>query len=160
MSKQHARVSQGRTCSDNYTCRQTESNRADQTSYLNQSQYTDTGTTSLSADPTTPGAWQGSHMAYQFEVTGMIRPEKKAPRGKPGSNPGAGIMEADYLQVTTLFTIQPSFHHRHSANRVSWSVTIVGERAVTPHLVARQTTKSHLAADRYCLNQPEIHPLC
>ena len=42
--------------------------------------------------------------------------------------PGGGIMEADDRQVTTVFTVQPSFHHRHSTNRVSWSVTIVGER--------------------------------
>ena len=33
--------------------------------------------------------------------------------------PGAGIMEADYRQVTTTFTVQPSFHHPHSTNRVS-----------------------------------------
>ena len=33
--------------------------------------------------------------------------------------PGAGIMEADDRQVTTVFTVQPSFHHRHSTNRVS-----------------------------------------
>ena len=26
--------------------------------------------------------------------------------------PGAGIMEADYRQMTTVFTVQPSFHHR------------------------------------------------
>ena len=32
---------------------------------------------------------------------------------------GAGIMEADDHQVTTVFTVQPSFHHRHSTNRVS-----------------------------------------
>ena len=32
---------------------------------------------------------------------------------------GAGIMEADDRQVTTVFTVQPSFHHRHSTNRVS-----------------------------------------
>ena len=31
---------------------------------------------------------------------------------------GAGIMEADDRQVTTVFTVQPSFHHRHSTNRV------------------------------------------
>ena len=49
--------------------------------------------------------------------------------------PGAGIMEADYRQVTTVFTDQPSFHHRHSTKRVPWSVTVVGERAVTLHLV-------------------------
>ena len=41
---------------------------------------------------------------------------------------GDDIMEADDHQVTTVFTVQPSFHHRHSTNRVSWSVTIVGER--------------------------------
>ena len=41
---------------------------------------------------------------------------------------GAGIMEADDCQVTTVFTVQPSFHHRHSTDRVSLSVTIVGER--------------------------------
>ena len=34
---------------------------ADQTFYLTQSQYTDTTPTSPSADPITPGAWQGSH---------------------------------------------------------------------------------------------------
>ena len=44
-----------------------------------------------------------------------------------------GIMEADDRQMTT---VQPSFHHRYSTNRVS-SVTIVGERAVTPPLVVR-----------------------
>ena len=38
--------------------------------------------------------------------------------------PGASIMEADDHQVTTVYTVQPSFHHRHSTNRVSWSVTI------------------------------------
>ena len=39
---------------------------ADQTSYLTQSQYTDTGPTSPSADPITPGAWQGSHWSAIF----------------------------------------------------------------------------------------------
>ena len=32
---------------------------------------------------------------------------------------GAVIIEADDHHVTTVFTIQPSFHHRHSRNRVS-----------------------------------------
>ena len=44
------------------------------------------------------------------------------------SSPGASIMEAYDRQVTTVFTVQQSFHHRHSTNRVSWSVTIVGKR--------------------------------
>ena len=60
-SQQQASVSQGRICSDNFTCCHTEIEVADQTFYLTQSQYTDTGPTSPSADPTTPGAWQGSH---------------------------------------------------------------------------------------------------
>ena len=65
-SQQHAIVSQGRICSDNFTCCHTEIEVADQTVYLTQSQYTDTGPTSPSADPITPGAWQGSHWSANF----------------------------------------------------------------------------------------------
>ena len=75
-SQQHASVSQGRICSDNFTCCHTEIEVADPTFYLTQSQYTDTGPTSPSADPITPGAWQGSHWSANFEVTGMTRPRK------------------------------------------------------------------------------------
>ena len=75
-SQQHACVSQGRICSDKFTCCHTEIEVADQTFYLTQSQYTDTGLTSPSADPITPGAWQGSHWSVNFEVTGMTRPRK------------------------------------------------------------------------------------
>ena len=61
-SQQHASVSQGRICSDNFTCCHTEIEVADPpTFHLTQSQYTDTGPTSPSADPIMPGAWQGSH---------------------------------------------------------------------------------------------------
>ena len=60
-SQQQASVSQGRICSDNFTCCHTEIQVADQTFHLTQSQYTDTRPTSPSADPITPGAWQGSH---------------------------------------------------------------------------------------------------
>ena len=65
-SQQHASVSQGRICSDNFTCCHTEIEVADQTFYLTQSQYTDPGPTSPSADPITPGAWQGSHWSAIF----------------------------------------------------------------------------------------------
>ena len=65
-SQQQASVSQGRICSDNFTCCHTEIEVADQTFYLAQSQYTDTGPTSPSADPITPGAWQGSHWSAKF----------------------------------------------------------------------------------------------
>ena len=74
--KQHASVSQGRICSDKFTCCPTEIETAHQTFYLTQSQYTDTAPTSPSADPITPGAWQGSHWRANFEVTGMTRPRK------------------------------------------------------------------------------------
>ena len=75
-SQQQASVSQGWIYSDNCTCCHTETEVADQTFYLTQSQYTDTGPTSPSADPITPGAWQGSHWIANFEVTGMTRPGK------------------------------------------------------------------------------------
>ena len=39
--------------------------------------------------------------------------------GLESGRPGAGIMEADDRQVTTVLTVQPSFHHRHSTNRVA-----------------------------------------
>ena len=55
-SQQHASVSQGRICTDNFTCCHTEIEAADQTFHLTQSQYTDTGPTSPSADPIMPGA--------------------------------------------------------------------------------------------------------
>ena len=79
-SQQQASVSQGRICSDNFTCCHTEIEVADPTFYLTQSQYTDTGLTSPSADPITPGAWQGSHWSANFQVTGMTRPRKKSRR--------------------------------------------------------------------------------
>ena len=65
-SQQQASVSQGRICSDNFTCCHTEIEVADPMFYLTQSQYTDTGPTSPSADPITPGAWQGSHWSANF----------------------------------------------------------------------------------------------
>ena len=58
-SQQQASVSQGRIFSDNFTCCHTVIEVADPTFYLTQSQYTDTGPTSPSADPITAGSWQG-----------------------------------------------------------------------------------------------------
>ena len=87
-SQQQATVSQGRICSDNFTCCHTEIEVADQTFYLTQSQYIDTGPTSPSVDLIMPGAWQGSHCSVNFEVTGMTRPRK---------NPGtSGIRTRDF----------------------------------------------------------------
>ena len=50
----------------NCLCCHTEIEVADQTFYLTQSQYTDTGPTSPSIDPIMPGAWQGSHWSANF----------------------------------------------------------------------------------------------
>ena len=49
-----------------FTCCHVEIEVADPTFRLTQSQYTDTGPTSPSADPITPGAWQGSHWSANF----------------------------------------------------------------------------------------------
>ena len=65
-SQQHASVSQGRICSDNFTCCHTEIEPADPTFHLTQSQYTDTRLTSPSTDPIMPGAWQGRAGECQF----------------------------------------------------------------------------------------------
>ena len=46
-SQQQASVSQGRICSENFTCCHTEVEAVDQTFYLTQSQYTDTGLTTV-----------------------------------------------------------------------------------------------------------------
>ena len=64
--QQHASVSQGRICLDDFTCCHTEIEVADPTFHLTQSQYTDSGPTSPSTDPITPGAWQGSHWSANF----------------------------------------------------------------------------------------------
>ena len=66
MSQQQATVSQGWICSDKFTCSHTEVEAADPTFYLTQSQYTDTGPTSPSADPIMAGTWQGSYWSANF----------------------------------------------------------------------------------------------
>ena len=110
-SQQQASVSQGRICSDNFTCCHTETEVADPTFYPTQSQYTDTGPTSPSADPITPGAWQGSHWSANFEVTGMTRPRKKS-RRKRDSNLGPSALEADAL------TTRPTRRSRAGSGKV------------------------------------------
>ena len=90
-SQQHASVSQGRIRTDNFTCFHTEIEVADPTFYLTQSQYTDTGPTSPSADPIMPGAWRGSHLSANFEVTGLTRPRK---------NPDASGIRTRFLPLS------------------------------------------------------------
>ena len=77
-----------------FTCCHIEIEAADQPFHLTQSQYTDTGPTSPSADTIIPGARQGSHWSANFEITGMT--PKKSLR-KRDSNPGSSAVEADAL---------------------------------------------------------------
>ena len=75
-SQQHVSVSEERICSDNFTCCHSEIEATDQSFYLTQAEYTDTGPTSPSADPIMPGAWQGSHWSANFWVSGMTQLRK------------------------------------------------------------------------------------
>ena len=90
-SQQQASVSQGRICSDNFTCCHTEIEAADQTFHLTQSQYTDTGPTSPSADPITPLECQ--FLSHWYDST----PKKS--RRKRDSNPGSSALQADALPL-------------------------------------------------------------
>ena len=98
-SQQQAGVSQGRICSDNFTCCHTEIEVADQTFYLTQSQYTDTEPTSPSADPITPGAWQGCHWSANFLSHWYDSTPKKF-RRKRDSNSGSSALEADAFPLS------------------------------------------------------------
>ena len=90
-SQQHASVSLGQICSDNFTCCHTEIEAADQTFHLTQSQYTDTGPTSSSTDPITPGAWQGSQWSANFKSLVWLDPKK---------NPGASRIRTRDLPLS------------------------------------------------------------
>ena len=94
-SQQHASVSQGRICSDKFTCCHTEMEDAHQTFYLTQSKYTDTRLTSPSADPISPGEWQDSHWSAIFFFSHWCDSTRKIPKRE--SNPGSSAIEADAL---------------------------------------------------------------
>ena len=64
----------------------------------------------------------------QAAVTVMPAVLADLPGWTSRAQPGAGIMEVDDRQVMTVFTVQPSSHHRHSTNRVSGCITSVDER--------------------------------
>ena len=68
-------VSQKLNCFDSFTCCCTDTETTDQTCYLTRSQYTETGTTSCSADHITWGIWQGSQQMSRLQVAGMTWPE-------------------------------------------------------------------------------------
>ena len=96
-SQQQASVSQGRICSDNLTCCHTEIEVADPTFYLAQSQYTDTGPTSPSADPITPGAWQGQKEGQGIKQA-PPRHDLLTPLPSPSPPPPSLQPQRPYLQ--------------------------------------------------------------
>ena len=53
-------------------------------------------------------------------------------RLRDGGTPGAGIMEADDRQVTTVFVVQPSFHHRDA----EYDEALPSSANVQPHLAS------------------------
>ena len=87
-----AGVSQCRICSDNFTCCHTETEAAYQSFHLTQSQYTDTGPTSPSTDPITPGQpLECQFLSHWYDST----PEKS--QLKRDSNPESSALEVDAL---------------------------------------------------------------
>ena len=72
--QQRASSSQGRICSKTCTCCYTETEVADQTFYLTQLRYTDTASTSPSADHIKPGTWQCSDTASTGPSADHIKP--------------------------------------------------------------------------------------
>ena len=97
-TQRHSVASQGRSCSDSSMCCHTQTKVADQTFYLAQSQYTDTRPTSPSADPLTPGTWQGGHWSTNSGVTGMTWPGERSP-AEAGIEPGFAPLKADALAI-------------------------------------------------------------
>ena len=110
MSQQQASVSQGRIRSDNCTCCHTEIEVAEQTFHFTQSQYTDTGQTSPSTDPITPGAWQDSHRSANVGITSMTR-IGKIPTAKSGIELVSVALEAGAL------TARPTWRHTGESSR-------------------------------------------
>ena len=141
MSLQQASVSQGRICSDNFTCCHTEIEVADQTFHLTQSQYTDTGPTGPSTDPITPAAWQVSHwsadfLSHRYDST----PEKS--RRKRDSNPRSSALEADALTTRPM--------RRCQITRNCPAMIEVTAQVSVQHTVKPQQTVQHQESKHNC----------
>ena len=116
-SKQHASVSRGWTCEDNFSCCHTETKVADQTFYLTQSQYTDTRPASPSTDPLMPAAWQVSHWSANFCHWYGLTPEKSW--HKQDLNPGSSALQADALTTGPTRSSYTVDHHMKKENKDS-----------------------------------------
>ena len=117
-SQQRASVSQGPICSDN--CH-TETEVADQTFYLTQSQYTDTGPTSSNADPKTSGAWQSSHLSANFKSLVWLDQEKSP---QAGIEPRACRSRGEGLNLQAIEPAGEKGHVVHVEYPCDCSITI------------------------------------
>ena len=96
-SQQYASVSQGRICSDNSKCCHTEIEVADQTFYLTQSQYTDTGLTSLSTELTLYHQAPGRVATGMPILKSLVRLDPEKSRRKRESNTRSAALEENAL---------------------------------------------------------------
>ena len=83
--------------------------------YLTHSQYIDTAPTSPSADPKTPGTWQGSHWSSNFKVTFMTWP-RKSPWRKRELSPRSSTLEADAVTIRPMRQLRPLTATHNSNN--------------------------------------------
>ena len=116
-----------------FTYCHTEMEVADSTFYLTQSQHTDTGPTSSSADPIMPGAWQGSPWSAHFLSHWYDSTTKKIP-AQAGFEPGIFRSRGGHLTTrpkrrwqvrkADMLTVTP----RVSPGKTSdWRVTDLGK---------------------------------
>ena len=131
---------------------------ADQTFHLTLSRYTDTGPTSPSTDPISPGAWQGSHWSANFEVTGMTRPRKNL--GASGiRTPGSAqaILRPATLRqkLQTKLSISPSHWYDSTPEKRSWWLSLP-----PPHgeLLAKIFLRLFVPHHGSCLNTKGCKP--
>ena len=134
--QEHA--SQGQVCSDDFTCCHTEIEVADLTFHVTQSLYTDTGPTSPSTDPITPGAWQGSHWSAIFFKSHRYDSTPDKSRCKRDSNSGSSALEADAL------TTRPT---RRSS--IGGSCRSEHKRVKTPRKQHRRGVQIHWRQETY-----------
>ena len=152
-SQQHASVSQGRICSDNFTCCHTEIEVADPTFHLTRSKYTDTGPTSPSTDPTTSGTWRGSRWTANF-LSHWYDSTLEKSRCKRDLNPGSSALEGDTLTTRPIRRLPEAWtgplHKLHPWN---WQANSGACPLVVPH--TSRPTHSCLAKDT--LWHTELH---
>ena len=150
MSQQHASVSDGQTCSDSCTCHHNQREVADQTFYLTHLQYSDTGTTSPSTDPITPGTWHGSHWSINFQVTCMAWPGKRS-TAKVGIELMSAILEAvPHLKVVQkhLCWVECSDWHLYvlGCHGLTWEFRVLFN-ALHPHPLVSATLALRVQVD-------------